>query len=882
MNADATSEQASTLAGPLDASARWQATAGMRRWLALASVGAVLALASVLAVAPRSLSSRTRAALVVSCGGPLLALGWWLASRAAERLYGPMRRFWTDFGRGNAAFAVSFFCWGATLLTESRLLGALSVIAAGAAAGFLMAAVISRVRTVEGTGSGTINAATAVVAMTAVCSLYAYSVAPQLMRSRGTAPTLFLGIAAGSTTGVGYLFYVLLRKHREFARRPDQLVTLSILLCFFTVIANALYLLTPGPTENAFVALAVLFAISPAICAPLAESGTFLSPRPMAEQAAPPLWPLAGSWAILVALGIHAVVSFAATSEISLLRTSALVVSSGVLGACSLALVRELAGKAELARAQQAALESLYEHETAKEAALLDILQRVSEGWNLSDIVEGALSAVVESTRAERALFLVLDIARERVQILGSKGLSQEELEELRSVPLDPYPLLREFKGGRSVVRSNTPLPGLSETGCGFGTYAFAAVAISGWEEGGTAELCVDSTRPSTRFTEDDVRMMEAIADYVNLALSRMRLFRELAASEERYRLLVEESADGIVELDAEGRILFSNATFARIMGRKPLQLLGNRISELIPDLAWEPPPRGTISRSTATYKSEAGEVVLEIYQSLRRDGKVLALARDVTERHRYAQHIRHLYEQLAEKEKLRTKALAKLIKTEEDTRSRIAADLHDGPIQELSRLAIALDLTKKHLEQGRPEEALSVLSDIRKSLSAEVLKMRGLMTELRPPVLQERGIVEAIEAYARSFENETGIRTRLDLRPVLCQDKSQELVLYRIFQEAMTNIKKHAFAREVAISLYASPQGEVTLTIADDGVGFDPAILSEAVRSGHIGIASIRERAELAGGSCQIASEPGQGTTVRVTLTTKVENDAGKSPGSR
>lgn len=847
--------------------------------LAAILVSSYIGLVAATALASGSLPDETRAAIVVMGGAPLLMGGWYLAARAAARVHGPIRRFWRHVASGNAFLAAGFLFWGFLLVSWFRLFGALALASSIAAAVFYMAAVASRIRLIEGSSSAGANVASTAAVVCTALAVYSYVFAPGIVPRRGLGPALFVGVVLGGTSGLGYLLYLLLSKHREFARPPDQLIALSTLLSSATAMLNAAYLLTDRPTENIAIGVAALVSLAPAVAAPAAESGRFLRHRPSRSYATARFVPVAAGWTTYLGLAIYHLIARPAAEDF---RVSVLLSTGTTLGAASLVLLRALSRSEQVALRQQAAVELLYEQEAAKEAALLDILQRVSEGWSLKGIVESALDAVLEATRAERALFLVVDPARQRVDILGFKGLSLEEVEDLKATIKDPYALLREFRGGRSVVTANTPIPGLSDSSARFGDRAFAAVAISGWEEGGTAELCADVTSADVRFTEDDIQLMEAVADYVNLALSRVRLFRELASSEERYRLLVEESPDGVVELDEEGRVLFANSAFAGMLGSTPVQLLGRRIDELIPDLDWARPSADSVTRTTAAYQGASGEIFLEIYQSLRKDGNVLALVRDVTERHRYAQHIRHLYEQLAEKERLRTKALSKLIKTEEETRSRIAADLHDGPIQELSRLAIALDLSRKHLEQGRLGDALDVLTEVRRSLSTEVLKMRGLMTELRPPVLEERGIADALEDYARSFENETGIKVSLQVRGAPALDKSRELTLYRIFQEAMTNVKKHSFAREVTISLDAFEETGVVLTISDDGIGFDPGTISEAVRGGHIGVVSMMERAELAGGSCRIHGAPGQGTTVRVTLGTKVDDDAGTSTRGR
>lgn len=827
--------------------------------------------AAALFVKPWEISAKP--AMLAASAGPLMFAAWYLGRLVAEDAYGPIRRFWTHLSAANLALGGAFVAWSLTLLTSYRPFGVAAVVLALSSAFLYGSAVAGRIKAVEGTGTAPLNIVNLSAILAAVACYYLYALFVPLVRKRGLSPALFIGLVLLSTSGIAYLLQVVFRRHREHARPPDRILAAGVVAAMVFAAGNAVFLLGDEPIESAVTAFAALVVVSPLALAPLAETGKSLRPR---EQMLPPQTtglPTALSGLALVPPAVHLIVSPAYRES---WRIGVVLAAGSVITAASLAGQRIQARRAQMVTARHVAVEMLYEKEAAKGAALLDVLQRVSEGRRLTDIVDGSLGAVIETTSASRALFLVVDMARNSVRVLGAKGLSDEEVAELREKLIDPYALQRALRAGRTVVTVRSPTPDLSDTSARFGSMAFASTAIPGWEEGGTAVLCADCPSPEAHFSEDDTQMMEAIADYVGLALSRMRLFRELAASEERYRVLVEESTDGVVELDSQGRVLFSNRALADMLDKEPVQLLGESFPDLVGVARWSRPESGEVTRTTAAVKVRGEEIVLEIYQSERRDGKVQAVVRNVTERHNYAQRLRRLYEQLAEKESLRTQALSKLIRAEEETRSRIAADLHDGPVQEFSRLAITLDLAKQHLERGNLHEGFHTLSDARKSLSAEVLRLRLLMTELRPPVLEERGLHDAIETYCRSFENETGMRVKITSPEKFDIDKGEELVLYRIFQEAMTNVKKHSFGRHVEISLERSPDGGVSLAISDDGVGFDPSIIESVVPEGHMGIVSMAERAQLAGGSCRVHGRPGRGTTVLVTIGGEVEQDAG------
>jgi signal transduction histidine kinase len=139
-------------------------------------------------------------------------------------------------------------------------------------------------------------------------------------------------------------------------------------------------------------------------------------------------------------------------------------------------------------------------------------------------------------------------------------------------------------------------------------------------------------------------------------------------------------------------------------------------------------------------------------------------------------------------------------------------------------------------------------------------------MSELRPAVLDEQGLEAALLSQARAFEETSGVAR--DIRSGLETRLAPELetVLYRVTQESLTNIGKHARASRVTVSL-ATENGGVRLRIHDDGVGFDPLAARELVSDGHFGLAGMRERVEMVGGRMVVDSVPGEGTTVDVQM---------------
>ena len=221
---------------------------------------------------------------------------------------------------------------------------------------------------------------------------------------------------------------------------------------------------------------------------------------------------------------------------------------------------------------------------------------------------------------------------------------------------------------------------------------------------------------------------------------------------------------------------------------------------------------------------------------------------------------------------------LGRVLQAAEDERTRIAHDLHDGPVQQLAVLNYDIYRARKRIGDllgqvaderlmGELQGADEVLEGVEKGLGEETRVLRHLMSALRPPVLDNRGFADALSEHAQRFEQENG--TTVDIEIGLAHRLSPELetILYRITQESLNNVAKHARARRVSISVDQLEEGTVRLRVRDDGVGFDASNRAQLLREGHFGLAGMRERASLVGGTLNVVSVSGQGTTVEARL---------------
>jgi signal transduction histidine kinase len=219
-----------------------------------------------------------------------------------------------------------------------------------------------------------------------------------------------------------------------------------------------------------------------------------------------------------------------------------------------------------------------------------------------------------------------------------------------------------------------------------------------------------------------------------------------------------------------------------------------------------------------------------------------------------------------AARQQERERALAKVLEATQQERIRLAADLHDGPVQELTALSYGLERVDRRLETQGPEAARALLGEQKQQLTEVTRTLRNLLSELRPPALDEHGLAGALKLYGDSFAKQANLNVSVDAQVDHRPAPEVETIVYRVTQEALTNVSKHARARHVWIRLTAVEQA-VDLTIRDDGVGFDPAEAARLLKDGHYGLAGMRERVELGGGRLELDSRPGAGTTIGVEL---------------
>jgi len=227
-----------------------------------------------------------------------------------------------------------------------------------------------------------------------------------------------------------------------------------------------------------------------------------------------------------------------------------------------------------------------------------------------------------------------------------------------------------------------------------------------------------------------------------------------------------------------------------------------------------------------------------------------------------------HMVDQLQAYRKGLQEYVATVTDSQEEERKRIARDLHDGTIQNLIAIGQRIELAREMLAEQSVDESRQQLTEVRTMVKESIEGIRQFSRDLRPLALEDLGLIPALQYLVGRLENDETINTHLNIEgDAVGLASDLEVAIFRITQEVLNNIQKHARATKVWVTVRFLPKQSL-LEVRDNGVGFDvPENTTDLVRGGSFGLMGLEERANLFGGDISFQSAPNQGTIVRVIL---------------
>ena len=355
---------------------------------------------------------------------------------------------------------------------------------------------------------------------------------------------------------------------------------------------------------------------------------------------------------------------------------------------------------------------------------------------------------------------------------------------------------------------------------------------------------------------------------YIRDITIRKNALLELNASEEKYRLFFENSMDGILLTDGKGNIFSANKAATEIFGMTEEEICeGGRtaiLDESDPNWAKFFEARNKFGKAQGELRhfrkdgtSFLAETASVKFKTASGDEQTNTIIRDITERKRAEEDLNESYQQIR-------RLTAYLQKVREEERADIARDIHDELGQQLTVMKMDLSWMKKKIIAGEVERIPDKVNELQKLLDGTVASVRRIATDLRPSLLDDIGLIAAMEWEADIFAKRTGIKINLIKpdSPVLVPDEFAT-GLFRILQESLTNITRHAAATQVDIHL-KNQNNEFILYIEDNGNGFD---INSVASKKTLGLLGMKERSAMMQGVFTINSQPAKGTKLEVRV---------------
>ena len=351
---------------------------------------------------------------------------------------------------------------------------------------------------------------------------------------------------------------------------------------------------------------------------------------------------------------------------------------------------------------------------------------------------------------------------------------------------------------------------------------------------------------------------------------------------EKGYEGLLEASPDALVIVDKAQRIEVVNAQTEHLFGFNRDELLSEPLEVLIPGSSFESyvpattedregsdRPPGERSINVVAHRKDGSEFAAEVnVNPLNTErGTFVVTVRDMSEQLRYELVLEQSFQFLRDIDRDHQLLLTHLVRAQEDERRRISVGIHDDTLQAITAASLRVQQLRRRLNDERDLEVLQKLED---TIQLSISRLRHLLFDLRPPESEDGGLAGALNIYLDKLRNNGAIEFHVESHLTSELPPDSQVVAYRIAQEALTNVWKHADATAVDVRLVEVDDGCLVL-IEDNGRGYDP--LEAEGKPGHLGLTLMQERAQIAGGWCRIESTPGTGTMVQFWIPRRIES---------
>jgi len=508
-------------------------------------------------------------------------------------------------------------------------------------------------------------------------------------------------------------------------------------------------------------------------------------------------------------------------------------------------------------------------------AAVNQISGVLSQSLELNQVLGNAIDNVIDVMKVEIALVFLLDEEAGQLTLAAYRGVSEGFGQGVGKIKLG------EGFNGR-VAETGEPLyvedasqdPNLTKMAVreeGIRSQLIVPLKSKGRVKG---TLCV-ATRSRRQVLQEELDLVTAIGNQIGVAVENAHLYaherevaEQLRVSEERYRELFENANDAIWVHDLAGNFVAANKASEKLLGytlQELLQINTVNVTEFLSDEGLD------LAREIRRKLLEKQPVVQPYEQHIvRKDGTeaTLMITTNLVTEDGKSVAFQHIGRDITEEKRMRENLsfyLQQVTMAQEEERKRIARELHDDTIQALIVLSRQLDdLACRTSDLSQDDKLL--LEGLWQQTNSIMEGLRRLSQDLRPAALDRLGLLPALEWLASDVGKLSGLKVQVETDGAERRLAPEaELVLFRIVQEALRNVWRHSQATSAQV-LVEFQDGKTMITVKDNGKGFQlQSPMGDLTKAGKLGLAGMKERARLLGGSLKVESEPGKGTTVIV-----------------